>query len=131
MPRHRPRLGQGLEALVSPVRHDPPEDPAELSRLADPTPTGPPPRHTAWEYAVVAPIGRKRRRAACRITLLAGDILRQPERHRLRGMTPLVALGILGAGGWELVAISGRSYILKRPAPTALAAAGLRLRYLA
>lgn len=131
MPRHRPRLGQGLEALVSPVRHDPSDEPAELSRLADPTPTSQPPRPTAWEYALIAPIRRKRRRAACRITVLSGDLLRKPERHRLRGIAPLVALGLLGAGGWELVALHGRSYILKRPAPALPPQAGLRLRYLA
>lgn len=131
MPRHRPRLGQGLEALVSPARHDAPEESAELSRPPGTAPAGQHPQVTAWEYVLLAPVRRKRRRSACRLTVLPGDLLRKPERYRIRGITPLVALGLLGAGGWELVGVRGRSYILKRPARALPQQGGLRLRYLA
>jgi hypothetical protein len=129
MPRHRPGLGQGLEALVSPYRPEQPADPAEISRLPEPAPTF----AVAWEYAVLSPRKppRRRRRKDCRVTLLSADLLRKPRRRTLRGITPLVALGVLGASGWELVALRGRAYILKRPACTGASRAGLPARNLA
>lgn len=132
MPRHRPRLGQGLEALVSPLRTDPPAEPAELPPPPEiPVPVSPRPLLTAWEYAFVQRAGRRKARRGCRVTVLSGDLVRKPRRRRLRGLTPLAALGVLGANGWELVAIRGRKYVLKRPELSSAPGGGLRVRYLA
>ena len=131
MPRHRPRLGQGLEALVSPARNQP---------LAEPTVTAPSPEQpvqavgdvVAWEYAILAARKPKRgRRPDCWISILPGDLLHKPARRKRRGGPPMGARGALGAGGWELTAVRGRRYVLKRAVCTSPNGAGLRPLYLA
>lgn len=107
MPRHRPGLGQGLQALVAPIRA---EDPVP-ARLPTPAPVAPPP--ASWEYAILRPRGKKRKDST--VTVLSGDLLQRPSRKKLPRITQLVALGVLGAGGWELVSVRGRTYFLKRP----------------
>ena len=108
MPRHRPGLGQGLQALVAPIRAE--EDAPPPPRLPTPAPLPPP---SAWEYAVLRPRGRKRKDSS--VTILSGDLLQKPSRKKLPRIPQLVALGVLGAGGWELVSVRGRTYFLKRP----------------
>jgi hypothetical protein len=49
------------------------------------------------------------------VTILSGDLLQKPSRKKLPRIPQLVALGVLGAGGWELVSVRGRTYFLKRP----------------
>jgi len=106
MPRHRPGLGQGLQALVAPIRA---EEDAPPPRLPTPVPLVP----AAWEYAVLRPRGKKRKDSS--VTVLSGDLLQKPSRKKLPRISQLVALGVLGASGWELVSIRGRTYFLKRP----------------
>lgn len=108
MPRHRPGLGQGLQALVAPIRA---EEDAPPPRLPTPAPT--PATPAAWEYAVLRPRGKKRKDSS--VTVLSGDLLQKPNRKKLPRISQLVALGVLGASGWELVSIRGRTYFLKRP----------------
>lgn len=97
MPRQRPGLGQGLAALVAPARPDPSPMPAAAA--------GP-----AWEYAAIV---RKRKRTV--VELASGDPVRGFSRRRVRGMPLVALLGLLGAAGWELVAVEGRRMFLKRP----------------
>ncbi|MEJ5221617.1 MAG: hypothetical protein WHT63_06405 [Tepidiforma sp.] len=97
MPRQRPGLGQGLSALVAPARPEPSPMPAAAA--------GP-----AWEYAAIV---RKRRRIL--VELANGDPVRGFSRHLVRGMPIVALLGLLGAAGWELVAIEDRRMFLKRP----------------
>lgn len=131
MPRHRPRLGQGLEALVSPARNQPLAEPAVNTPLPD-QPVQAVANTITWEYAVLtAPKPKRGRRPGCRVSVLPGDLLRKPARRKLRGIPPMVALGVLGAGGWELAAIRGHRYILKRAVCSSATGAGLRSRYLA
>ena len=109
MPRHRPGLGQGLSALVAPIRAD--ETDVPPPRLPTPAPLPP----ASWEYAVLRPRGKKRKDSS--VTILSGDLLQKPSRKKLPRISQLVALGVLGAGGWELVSVRGRTYFLKRPLP--------------
>lgn len=107
MPRPRSRLGQGLEALVPPLR----ETPAITnisSRNADAPPT--------WEVATL-----RRRKGRCFLTVAPTGVLQKPKRQKLKAST-LLSLGALGAAGWELVAMSGKTFYLKRPAPPPLEA---------
>jgi hypothetical protein len=99
-------LGQGLQALVAPIRA---EEDAPPPRLPTPVPLPP----ASWEYAVLRPRGKKRKDSS--VTLLSGDLLQKPSRKKLPRISQLVALGVLGASGWELVSIRGRTYFLKRP----------------
>jgi hypothetical protein len=110
MPRHRPGLGQGLQALVAPIRA---EEDAPALIPTSPAPIAPP---IHWQYAVLRPRGKKRKDSS--VTILSGDLLQKPSRKRLPRITRLVALGVLGASGWELVSVRKRTYFLKRPAPT-------------
>ncbi len=96
MPRPRAGLGQGLEALVPPLREAP------IAPFARPS--------TAWEFAVL----RRIRKSRCRLTVAPQAILQRPDRRTLK-MPTVLALGALGAAGWELVAVQGDRYYLKRP----------------
>lgn len=101
MPRPRTGLGQGLEALVPPLR-EPSIAPSTNADYAS----------AAWEVAVL----RKTRRRRCRLTIAPSSILQTPERRTLKSST-MLALGALGAAGWELTAVAGDRFYLKRPAP--------------
>lgn len=105
MPRPRSRLGQGLEALVPPLRDTP--SIATFSRSAA-EPVVP-----RWEVATLRP-----RRGRSWLTVAPSGVLEKPRRQKLKAST-LLALGALGAAGWELVALSGKTFYLKRPAPPA------------
>jgi hypothetical protein len=109
MPRHRPGLGQGLQALVAPIRAEQEPPPA---RLPTPTLAAAP---TRWEYAILRRRGKRRRDST--VTILSGDLLQRPSKKKLPRITQLVALGVLGAGGWELVSVRGKTYFLKRALP--------------
>lgn len=112
MPRHRPGLGQGLSALVAPLRAEEEPPPARL-----PTPTPARVAPTVWEYAIVRPKGKgKRKRKNSAVTVLSGDLLQRPSKKKLPRISQLVALGVLGANGWELVAVRKKTYFLKRAA---------------
>ncbi len=102
MPRPRSRLGQGLEALVPPLRET--STIATFSRSAAPAPQ-------AWEIATL-----RRRKGRCWLTIAPAGVLDRPKRQKLKAST-LLALGALGAAGWELTALSGKTFFLKRPAP--------------
>jgi len=99
MPRPRSRLGQGLEALVPPPREP---APIVLPRSAADSPP-------AWEIATL-----RRRKRRCLLTVAPANVLEKPRKQKLRAST-LLALGALGAAGWELTALSGRTFYLKRP----------------
>jgi hypothetical protein len=101
MPRTRSGLGQGLEALVPPLR--------ESTTIATFARTAAAPR--AWQVATL-----RRRRKGCVFTIAPSDVLARTKRRKLK-VGPLLALGALGASGWELVAISRKTFFLKRPAP--------------
>lgn len=104
MPRPRSRLGQGLEALVPPLRET--ASIANFSRTGSEAPL-------AWEVATL-----RRRKRRCLLTIAPAGVLEKPRRQKLRAST-LLALGALGAAGWELTALSGKTFYLKRPAPPA------------
>jgi len=108
MPRPRTGLGQGLEALVPPLREDP-KPFAHVSRPAQAVVAGP------WEVATLEK--RRGRRSGCTFTIAPAGILKKPRRRKLRGVSTLLALGALGAAGWELTAVSGKVFYLKRPVP--------------
>ncbi|WP_322796630.1 hypothetical protein [Tepidiforma sp.] len=97
MPRHRPGLGQGLEALVAPT---PPANPAPVAT--------PPVRD--WEYAAL-----RRRRRSTVIETAGSDPLAGITRRRVRGLPLISVLGLLGAAGWELAGRDGKRLLLKRP----------------
>jgi hypothetical protein len=101
MPRPRSRLGQGLEALVPPLR-----DSATIASFARTSTEAPP----AWEIATL-----RRRKRRCLLTVAPSGVLEKPRRQKLKAST-LLALGALGAAGWELTALSGKTFYLKRPA---------------
>ncbi|HMO54760.1 MAG TPA: hypothetical protein PJ994_09670 [Tepidiformaceae bacterium] len=109
MPRHRPGLGQGLQALVAPIRAE--EDAPPLIPTAPVTTAAP----AHWQYAVLRSRGKKRKDST--VTILSGDLLQRPSRKKLPRISQLVALGVLGASGWELVSVRKRTYFLKRPTP--------------
>lgn len=100
MPRPRTGLGQGLEALVSPPRGS---SIASFSRNAE-SPA------LSWEVAVL----QRTRRRRCRLSVAPAAVLQKPERRVLKTST-MLALGALGASGWELTAVSGGRFYLKRP----------------
>jgi hypothetical protein len=128
MPRHRPRLGQGLEALVSPLRIDPP---AEAPQPLPPAASVPSFAPVAWEYALLTALkGKRGRDRGSVVTVAPGELLGRPARRKLRGVPALVALGVLGSGGWELVSVQGLAYVLRRPVISRGGDAGLRSRYL-
>ena len=101
MPRPRSRLGQGLEALVPPLR--------ETSSIATFTRTPAAAQPQAWEIATL-----RRRKGRCWLTVAPAGVLDRPKRQKLKAST-LLALGALGAAGWELTALSGKTFFLKRP----------------
>jgi len=101
MPRPRSGLGQGLEALVPPLRESAPI--ATFTR-AEQTPP-------SWEVATL-----RRRRKRCILTIAPAGLLDRPRKQKLEAST-LLALGALGASGWELVALSGKTFYLKRLTP--------------
>lgn len=101
MPRPRTGLGQGLEALVPPLRKSP-VAPFTNATNAD----------AVWEVAVL----RKTRRRRCRLTIAPSSILQPAECRTLKAST-MLALGALGAAGWELTTVAGDRFYLKRPAP--------------
>lgn len=109
MPRHRPGLGQGLQALVAPIRAEEDSPPLLPSVPLSAAPSA------QWQYAVLRPRGKKRKDST--VTILSGDLLQKPSRKRLPRINQLVALGVLGGSGWELVSVRKRTYFLKRPAP--------------
>jgi hypothetical protein len=47
-------------------------------------------------------------------TVAPSNILQEPRTQKLKSST-LLALGALGASGWELTALDGRTFYLKRP----------------
>ena len=102
MPRPRTGLGQGLEALVSPSR----ESGSAISRFARPEEAA-----VQWEVAVL----RKLRKRRCRLVVAPSAVLEKPGRQVLKTST-MLALGALGAAGWELTAVSRGKFYLKRPA---------------
>ena len=104
MPRHRTSLGQGLEALVPP-RRDNGSAIASIRPSAETLPV-------TWEIATL----RKRRRR-CVLTIAPANVLQKPRKRKLKAAT-LLALGALGASGWELTALDGRTFYLKRPVIT-------------
>lgn len=97
MPRQRPGLGQGLEALVAP------------SSASNPGPSAAGPVH-AWEYAAIGRHGR-----STVVETAGGDSLGGVTRRRVRGMPLITVLGMLGAAGWELAGRDGKRLLLKRP----------------
>lgn len=103
MPRPRTGLGQGLEALVPPLRESSGASIASFARTND-APA------VQWEVAVL----RKDRRRRCRLTVAPSAVLQKPQRRLLKTST-MLALGALGAAGWELTAVSGGKFYLKRP----------------
>lgn len=103
MPRPRTGLGQGLEALVSPAR-EPNSAISSFSR-AEEAPA------IQWEVAVL----RKLRKRRCKLTVAPSAVLQRPVRQVLKTST-LLALGALGAAGWELTAVSRGKFYLKRQA---------------
>ncbi len=98
MPPQRPGLEQGLAALVGPG--------GGADRAGGPR------GGTAWEYAAIV-----RGQRGLRIEVGGGDPLRGYRRRRIRGMRLVALLGLLGAAGWELVAVEGRRFYLKRAVP--------------
>ncbi len=102
MPRPRTGLGQGLEALVSSARENAPSF-SSISRAPDAA-------ALQWEVAVL----RKDRRRRCHLTIAPAAVLQKPERRVLKTST-MLALGALGAAGWELTAVSAGKFYLKRP----------------
>jgi hypothetical protein len=102
MPRPRTGLGQGLEALVPPLR-----DGSTIAPFNRPAAVQAQP----WE---IATLRRKRRRSV--FTVAPAAVLARPKKQKLK-VPPLLALGALGAAGWELVALSGGTFYLKRPVP--------------
>ena len=102
MPRPRTGLGQGLEALVPPLR-DTGSSIASIRPSAEAIPV-------TWEFGTL----RKRRRGQCVFTVAPSNLLQEPRRQQLKSST-LLALGALGASGWELTALRGRTFYLKRP----------------
>lgn len=104
MPRPRTGLGQGLEALVPPLR----ESAAAIASIhAAPAPL-------TWQVATL----RRRKKRKCELTVAPTGLLKKPKRRKLKASS-LLALGALGAAGWELVAMNGRTFYLKRPVPAA------------
>jgi hypothetical protein len=102
MPRPRTGLGQGLEALVPPLRDS--GSPIASIRPSTDAVT------VTWEIGTL----RKRRRGRCVFTVAPSNILQEPRTQKLKSST-LLALGALGASGWELTALDGRTFYLKRP----------------
>lgn len=100
MPRPRSGLGQGLEALVPPLRESP--SIATFGRAAT--------QPAAWEVATL----RRRKKRRCLLTIAPASILQKPKRQKLKASS-LLTLGALGAAGWELTALSGNTFFLKRP----------------
>ncbi|MGE3572738.1 MAG: hypothetical protein AB7J35_01625 [Dehalococcoidia bacterium] len=99
MPRSRTGLGQGLEALVPPLR-----DASSIATL---------PRSTApetWEVATL----RRKRKGRCVLTVAPPALLKKTKKRKIKAST-LLTLGALGASGWELIALSGKTFYLKRP----------------
>ena len=99
MPRTRSGLGQGLEALVPPLR--------EQSTIATFARASVSP--AAWQVATL-----RRRKGRCVLTIAPAGILKKTKKQKLKASS-LLALGALGASGWELVALSGKTFYLKRP----------------
>jgi hypothetical protein len=48
------------------------------------------------------------------LTIAPSGLLKKQKRRKLKAST-LLTLGALGAAGWELTALSGRTFFLKRP----------------
>jgi hypothetical protein len=102
MPRPRTGLGQGLEALVPPIR-EPNSAISRFSRSEDGA--------VQWEVAVL----RKLRKRRCRLVVAPSAVLEKPA-HQVLKTSTLLALGALGAAGWELTAVSRGKFYLKRHA---------------
>ncbi|MGB4862575.1 MAG: hypothetical protein WBO97_08955 [Tepidiformaceae bacterium] len=100
MPRTRTGLGQGLEALVPPLR----EPSIATVPRANPVPM------LTWEVATLEKRGKRR----CVLTVAPSALLKRRKRRKLKA-SALLTLGALGNEGWELVALSGRKFFLKRP----------------
>ena len=64
----------------------------------------------AWEVATL----RRRKKRRCLLTIAPASILQKPKRQKLKASS-LLTLGALGAAGWELTALSGNTFYLKRP----------------
>ena len=116
MPRPKYGLGHGLDALVTSSERPtgwPESEPTDRGAAAKPT------RATTffatWEYAALAR-SRRRKKGRSRLSLRIshpGSSVR-PRKQKIRGVSQWTALGILGADGWELVAVRQRSFLLKR-----------------
>ncbi len=112
MARPRSGLGHGLEALVSSRDWNDPASPSAPPDKTEPAHPLPIPA-IQWEVATLVQRGRKGRRLF--LSTLRRRASHGLKRRRLRGVSLLAALNALGADGWELVAIEGRRFYLKRP----------------
>ena len=108
MPRTKPGLGQGLDALMA-ARSRAGSAPHQLTPVATVTLSDP-----RWEFAVLAVPRNKKRRLRLRVSHPDPAVV--PRTRRLRRVPAWTALGVLGAEGWELVAVQGRRYYFKRTA---------------
>lgn len=116
MPRPKYGLGHGLEALVS--SRERPDGWLELEpadRLSDQPAANVATGFTAWEYAALRRSFRRKkgkRRLSLRTSHPGSNV--RPRKQKIRGVSQWTALGMLGADGWELVGVRGRSFLLKR-----------------
>ena len=116
MPRPKPGLGQGLEALVPP-----PTEPA-----AAPYPAPPPhsqriaaPPLVRWEYALLERKRRRKKKRSDRLRIwfshpdTSAIVRARPTILAARSMW--AAMGLLGNEGWECISIDRRRAHFKRP----------------
>jgi hypothetical protein len=117
MPRAKYGLGQGLDALTSPRQRPGGWPESELLNRHPNAPGAVPPELVAWEYACLTERRRrKKRKRPLTLQLSHPEINVRPRKRTIRGVSKWTALGVLGADGWELVGLQGRSLLLKRVA---------------
>jgi hypothetical protein len=71
-------------------------------------------RPLTWQFAMLRRTGKRR----CQLEVAPASLLKRGKRQVIKA-APLLALGSLGGAGWELVAIRGKRFYLKRPAAAA------------
>ena len=116
MPRPKHGLGQGLDALVSSHQRAASRSEADAAHSLPPgMAIEPPATIRRWEYACLAVrrTGKKRKRMIS-LKLSYPEVTLEPKAQRIHGVDAWTALGLLGAQGWELVNVRGRSFYLKR-----------------